>query len=189
MSQRTTWWAVTVDCNEPRQVVEFWSAVLDCAVIEPSDDRSGWFRLQSLGSRGPYMNFQPSTEPKIGKLRVHVDVLVDDLDAAVDRVVAFGGSDTGTREELPRGRIAVMQDPEGNEFCVLASPALSPPAGDGGHARMRLGLRDQKPRRNERPLTATTLCCGHSRRARRLVCSIVERARPREAARAARLGV
>ncbi len=112
-----------MDCNEPRQVVDFWSAVLDCVVIEPGGDRSGWFRLQPLGSSGPYMNFQPVTEPKIGKLRIHVDVLVDDLDATVDRVVALGGSDTGTREELPRGRIAVMQDPEGNEFCLLASPA------------------------------------------------------------------
>jgi predicted enzyme related to lactoylglutathione lyase len=69
------------------------------------------------------MNFQPVSEPKVGKVRIHVDVLVDDLDAAVARVVALGGADTSTREHLPRGRIAVMQDPEGNEFCLLAPPA------------------------------------------------------------------
>lgn len=62
------------------------------------------------------------TEPKVGKVRLHLDVLVDDLDAAVDQVVALGGSDFGAREDLPRGRIAVMSDPEGNEFCLLAPP-------------------------------------------------------------------
>lgn len=123
MSQGATWWAVTVDCNEPRRVVDFWSALLDSAVIEPGADRSGWFRLQPHGSGGPFMNFQPVKEPKVAKARIHVDVLVDDLDAAVDRVVALGGAETGMRDELPRGRIAIMQDPEGNEFCLLAPPA------------------------------------------------------------------
>jgi predicted enzyme related to lactoylglutathione lyase len=122
MSPRATWWAVTIDCNEPRLVADFWAAILDCAVIEPGLDRAGWFRLQPLGSSGPFLNFQPVSEPKVGKVRIHFDVLVDDLDAAVDRVVSLGGSDTGTREQLPRGRIAVMYDPEGNEFCLLAPP-------------------------------------------------------------------
>jgi predicted enzyme related to lactoylglutathione lyase len=62
-------------------------------------------------------------EPRVGKVRIHVDVLIDDIDPAVERVVALGGADTGAREELPRGRIAVMRDPEGNEFCLLAPPA------------------------------------------------------------------
>ena len=122
VSQRAVWWAVTVDCNEPRRVVDFWSALLDRAVIEPGADRPGWFRLQPLGSGGPFMKFQPVKQPKVGKVRIHVDVLVDDLDAEVGRVVALGGTDTGTREELPRGRIAVMHDPEGNEFCLLGPP-------------------------------------------------------------------
>ena len=121
--ERAVWWAVTVDCNEPRRVVDFWSALLDCAVIEPGLDRRGWYRLQPRGPEGPFMNFQPVAEPKIGKVRIHVDVLVDDLEAAVGRVVAIGGADVGTREQLPRGRIAIMQDPEGNEFCLVAPPA------------------------------------------------------------------
>jgi predicted enzyme related to lactoylglutathione lyase len=122
MSQRATWWAVTIDSNQPRRLAEFWSVLLHCEVTEPGADRAGWFRLRPLGSVGPFMNFQPVSEPKTGKLRIHVDVLVDDIEAAADRVVALGGADTGTREELRRGRIAVMNDPEGNEFCLLAPP-------------------------------------------------------------------
>ena len=122
MSQRATWWAVTIDCDEPETMVEFWSTLLDTAVIEPGADRAGWFRLQPLGSDGPFMNFQPVTAPKVAKVRIHLDVLVSDLDAQVDRVIDLGGSDTGSRATLPRGRIAVMEDPEGNEFCLLAPP-------------------------------------------------------------------
>jgi predicted enzyme related to lactoylglutathione lyase len=122
VSQRATWWAITVDCHEPRRVAEFWADLLDCTVTDVGVDRPGWFRVAPRGSSGPFMNFQPVSEPKLGKVRIHVDVLVDDLDAAVDRVVASGGSDTSTREELPRGRIAVVMDPEGHEFCLLGPP-------------------------------------------------------------------
>ena len=122
MPQHAAWWAITIDCNDPRRVADFWSAVFECEVIETGSDRPGWVRLQPLGANGPFMNFQPVDEPRIGKVRIHVDVLVEDLDAGVERAVSLGATDTGAREELPRGRIAVMTDPEGNDFCVLAPP-------------------------------------------------------------------
>jgi predicted enzyme related to lactoylglutathione lyase len=120
---RATWWAITIDCNEPGRVAAFWAALLDCDVLEVGDDRPGWLRLQPRGSGGPFLNFQPVDEPRVGKVRIHLDVLVEDPAAGVDRVLELGGADTGVREELPRGRIAVMRDPEGNEFCLLAPPS------------------------------------------------------------------
>lgn len=130
------WWAITIDCNEPRTVAAFWSAVLDCEVIEPGPDRPGWLRLEPLGpGRPPFVNLQPVDDAKVGKVRLHLDVLVEDVDTGVDRIVELGGSDTGDREELPRGRIAVMRDPEGNEFCLLAPPRDSssgPPSRPSG---------------------------------------------------------
>jgi predicted enzyme related to lactoylglutathione lyase len=123
---RAAWWAVTVDCRDPRRVAEFWAALLGCPVLELGTDRQGWLRLEPLGPDGPFLNLQPVSEPKVGKARLHLDVLVEDPEAAVARVVELGGFDTGVREELVRGRIAVMQDPEGNEFCVLAPPRRGP---------------------------------------------------------------
>ena len=125
MSEQAAWWAITIDCNEPRRIADFWSDLFGCAVVEPGPDRPGWLRVTPVGSGGPFMNFQPVPEPRSGKVRIHVDVLVGDIDAGVARVIALGGADTGTREELPRGRIAVMRDPEGNEFCLLAPPLES----------------------------------------------------------------
>jgi predicted enzyme related to lactoylglutathione lyase len=116
------WWAVTIDCIDPRRLAEFWSALLECPLLEAGPDRPGWLRLQPLGSNGPFVNFQPVEEPKAAKARLHLDVLVADIEPGVARVVALGGADTGAREALPRGRIAIMRDPEGNEFCLLAPP-------------------------------------------------------------------
>lgn len=96
--------------------------MFDCPVLEAGPDRVNWLRLQPHGAGGPFMNFQPVEEARVGKARLHVDVLVDDIDAAAARAVTFGATDTGAREDLLRGRIAIMRDPEGNEFCLLASP-------------------------------------------------------------------
>ena len=118
-----TWWAVTIDCVDPARVAAFWSALLGAPVEEPGSDRPGWLRIRPIAPHGPVVNFQPVDEPKVGKVRLHLDVLVDDIEAGVAQVVGLGGTDTGAREELPRGWIAVVRDPEGNELCLLASPA------------------------------------------------------------------
>lgn len=75
-----------------------------------------------VGHLGPLLNFQPVDEARNEKVRLHLDILVDEIDAGVRQVVALGGGDTGRREELPRGRVAIMLDPEGNEFCLLGAP-------------------------------------------------------------------
>jgi predicted enzyme related to lactoylglutathione lyase len=116
------WWAITIDCNNPRKVADFWSAVFGTPVIEAGTDRRNWFRLQPLAPAGPFINFQPVEEPKVGKARLHLDLLVNDIGSAVERIVELGGTDTGARQELRRGSIAVLRDPEGNEFCLLAPP-------------------------------------------------------------------
>ena len=101
----------------------FWSRVCGGAIDEPGEDRPGWLRVAPRGPDGPFMNFQPVNERPAGKVRIHLDLLVDEIESAAERVLVLGGSDTGTREFLSRGCIAVMRDPEGNEFCLLAPPA------------------------------------------------------------------
>jgi hypothetical protein len=68
---------------------------------------------------GPRLFFQRVPEPKSAKNRVHLDVPVEAsrLDDEVQRLVASGASLTGYNT-YPGHRAAVMQDPEGNEFCL-----------------------------------------------------------------------
>jgi predicted enzyme related to lactoylglutathione lyase len=58
-------------------------------------------------------------EPKAGKNRLHLDVpvLPEDLEREVDRVAGTGARLVEYRSH-PGHRWAVMQDSEGNEFCL-----------------------------------------------------------------------
>jgi predicted enzyme related to lactoylglutathione lyase len=50
---------------------------------------------------------------------VHPDVVVDDVDAAVERAVAAGAKLEAAAKDAPYGRIAMLADPFGHGFCLL----------------------------------------------------------------------
>lgn len=50
---------------------------------------------------------------------VHLDIVVNDIDAAVARAEGAGARREGEIETHVWGRIAVMSDPFGNGFCIL----------------------------------------------------------------------
>ena len=68
--------------------------------------------------------FQRVPEPKVGKNRVHVDVIVDDLEEGTKKVEALGGhwTEPGTTLDIDGFSWRVMADPEGNEFCIMTAP-------------------------------------------------------------------
>jgi hypothetical protein len=52
----------------------------DMTLTEPS--QSGWVYLGERGDPQPRLVFQPVAESKRGKVRIHLDVTVDDIDEA-----------------------------------------------------------------------------------------------------------
>lgn len=79
---------------------------------DPVDEKTG----TGLGRR---LLFQRVPEPKDGKNRVHLDLHPgpETRDAEVARMVALGARVLRKVEE-PGGTHVLLQDPEGNEFCV-----------------------------------------------------------------------
>ncbi|MCK1734896.1 VOC family protein [Bradyrhizobium sp. 138] len=51
---------------------------------------------------------------------VHIDVVVDDVDAAVERALRAGAILEVPASDAPYGRIAMLADPFGHGFCLLA---------------------------------------------------------------------
>ena len=49
----------------------------------------------------------------------HLDVVVDDVDAAVERAVAAGATLEAPARDAPYGSIAMLADPFGHGFCLL----------------------------------------------------------------------
>jgi hypothetical protein len=114
------WAAVTVDCVDPSGVAGFWSRSLGAPAR--GTGLPGWFRIGPTVAGGPVITFQPVPEEKAGKTRIHLDIWVDDLDAALTLVRELGGSSTGEMHRYDVGTVLVMSDPEGNEFCMVGPP-------------------------------------------------------------------
>ncbi|MDQ3941331.1 MAG: VOC family protein [Actinomycetota bacterium] len=106
-----------IDCADVDRLAGFWCSVLDWEVVERFED--GVQIGSSNGSR-PRITFVKVPEGKVVKNRLHIDVNPVDRDQEeeVERVLALGASraDVG---QGPDVSWVVMQDPEGNEFCIL----------------------------------------------------------------------
>lgn len=107
----------TVDCDDPDRLATFWAAVLGTEVDLVMDD--GRYVFLKGNESLPVLCFQRVPEPKTVKNRLHIDVSVEDLVAATDRIVALGGSWLDQAEQQLEGFTwRTMVDPEGNEFDI-----------------------------------------------------------------------
>jgi hypothetical protein len=107
---------VTFDCDDVLKVARFWSTALE----RPLDNGSGEMFASIGGTDGerrePAWYFNKVPESKRAKNRVHLD-LVDPDPSAVDKFVTLGATVVGQQEISGHGW-TVLQDPEGNEFCI-----------------------------------------------------------------------
>jgi predicted enzyme related to lactoylglutathione lyase len=88
-------------------------------------------RYVSLRGHDVALTLQQVEEPKTVKNRMHLDLLVDDVELEVRRLEGLGATRlTPTAREEFGQTWFVLADPEGNEFCVARQPsAIGPPNG------------------------------------------------------------
>lgn len=113
---------VVLDCPEPWALARFWAGLLGGTAVEWYP---GWVTLEPP-PHGQRLSFQASSAPAAGDtLRVHFDVLVEDLAAAHDRVVAAGAvaiAEHVSPRHGPDGEPVgwrVYRDPVGHPFCLV----------------------------------------------------------------------
>jgi predicted enzyme related to lactoylglutathione lyase len=114
-----------IDTTDPALLANFWSGVLGWPITDASDEEVSLEPPEGSGLEGvvPDILFLRVLETKGTKNRLHIDLRPDDQDAEVDRIIALGASraDIGQGDDVSW---VVLQDPDGNEFCVLR--ALAP---------------------------------------------------------------
>jgi predicted enzyme related to lactoylglutathione lyase len=106
---------VIVDAIDPERLGAFWQAVLGVALWERVP---GWLELRS-GDRGSLMAFQPVDPIAHAPGRIRIDIEIEDLDVATERVIALGGALKEIVRFRPGEEHRVMTDPEGNEFNLV----------------------------------------------------------------------
>ena len=107
---------VTVDSVDPDRLASFWAAVLGTSVDMSMDE--GRFVFLKGSETLPVVCFQRVPEAKAGKNRLHLDLGVEDLEAATQAIVTLGGSRVGEDRQLESFVWRTMADPEGNEFDI-----------------------------------------------------------------------
>ncbi|MFE7384064.1 VOC family protein [Streptomyces zhihengii] len=111
--------AVVLDCPDPVALARFYAELLGGEI---EDDGSGWVDLK--GGAAPLAfqaapGFEPPKWPSAKESQqFHLDVTVDDLDAAEKRVLAIGATALETDDRSRSFR--VYADPAGHPFCLCA---------------------------------------------------------------------
>lgn len=112
--------AIVINATDHDSLVNFWSELLGVGVARQIPGVFTWLEPQaSAGSVS--VAVQRVGAPTEGRRRLHMDFGVDDLDAAIARVVELGGQHVED-QQVPGFHWKVMTDPEGNEFCMAAVP-------------------------------------------------------------------
>ncbi|WP_406268751.1 VOC family protein [Streptomyces sp. NBC_00191] len=111
---------VVLDCPDPVALGRFYAGVLGGEI---EDDGEGWVSLR--GAAGTPLSFQVSpgyVPPKWpapdASQQFHLDLTVDDLDAAEKDVLALGAKALDADDKARSWR--VYADPAGHPFCLCA---------------------------------------------------------------------
>jgi catechol-2,3-dioxygenase len=112
-------YSVVIDCPEPWALAPFYAELLGLRVNEANSDET-WVVLEGDGQRLAFQQtrdeYRPPRWPDPDHpQQYHLDVEVDDVDAAEARVLALGA------KRLPgEGKdFRVYADPVGHPFCLV----------------------------------------------------------------------
>ena len=116
---------VVIDCPDPAALAAFYSELLglpvtyrgDDWVVVARDDTTSGVAFQLAPDHQP-----PAWPDPARPQQFHLDVMVDDVDAAEPEVLALGA------RRLPADPASrVYADPAGHPFCLVPRPAWAPP--------------------------------------------------------------
>ncbi|MFJ9552636.1 VOC family protein [Nocardiopsis sp. NPDC101807] len=107
-----------LDVDDFEETARFWCGALGF-VREETQRHPSYLALLDPGGRWPDLLLQKVPEPSRGKNRMHLDMVVPDLEAEAERVLRLGARRVRPTFEEAGDLIAVLADPEGNEFCLV----------------------------------------------------------------------
>jgi predicted enzyme related to lactoylglutathione lyase len=112
---------LVIDCPDPAALADFYARLLDWSV--QVDDDGSWAEARS--GDGQVLSFQrvpdhrpPEWPGQAVPQQMHLDVVVDDLDAAEAATIELGAT---KHAEQPGTTFRVFLDPAGHPFCLCLS--------------------------------------------------------------------
>lgn len=109
--------STALDCDDPAALASFWAQLVGGEVAYSSDEfcavktDRGWIATVRVTDHAP-----PTwPDPDVPK-QMHLDLAVDDLDAAEAEAIGLGARKPDTQPAPDRWR--VLLDPAGHPFCL-----------------------------------------------------------------------
>lgn len=111
--------SIVIRCCEFDKMLAFWQAALHYVPREPAND--GWVVLRDPTGRSPNVSLDHTSKPRTSRGRLHLDLYTDDREREVGRLIAAGAKRYPWRYR-PGADFVVLEDPDGNLFCVVQIP-------------------------------------------------------------------
>lgn len=117
---------ITIDSHQPDEIARFWAEAMGWAE-DPDDPNLPEHDEAAIYSpdRSQVMLFERVPEGKTVKNRMHLDLMPTDRtrEEAVEQLRGLGATVYADFRQPDGSGWVVMQDPDGNEFCVESSQA------------------------------------------------------------------
>jgi predicted enzyme related to lactoylglutathione lyase len=111
-----TTFGLVLDCADPETLAGFWAAALGYVTLGAA---GSYVLLVAADGNQPKLLLQRVPEPKAAKNRMHLDIVAPDIHHEAARLEALGARRVTTAAMSEHGSTwLLMEDPEGNEFCV-----------------------------------------------------------------------
>ena len=115
--------SIVIRCHQYECMFAFWQAALRYEV-EHTDPNGGFVILRDPGGRGPNISLDRAPTKRTGKRGwLHLDLYTSDQAAEVERLVELGAARYPWRYN-PGADYIVLEDPDGNLFCVVQLHAV-----------------------------------------------------------------
>jgi hypothetical protein len=109
--------SVVIDCNDFAAMFTFWRKALQYVEREPPE-KDDFGVLCDPDGKGVNVSLQVVPEKRSGKNRLHFDLYTENQKAEVERLLQLGAK-RHDRVPEPGEDFVVLEDPEGNLFCVI----------------------------------------------------------------------
>jgi hypothetical protein len=108
--------SIVIDCNEFDKMLAFWQEALHYVPRKPA--HGGWVVLRDSEGRSPNISLNQVPEKRSGRNRLHLDLYTDNREGEVKRLLKIGAT-RHTQTYDPDDDFRVLEDPDGNLFCVV----------------------------------------------------------------------
>jgi catechol 2,3-dioxygenase-like lactoylglutathione lyase family enzyme len=112
--------SIVMHCYQFDRTIAFWQSALHYVPREPAN--AGWVVLRDPEGKGPNLSFQARERRPECRSWLHLDLYTSNRDFEIERLVSLGASRYPWKYR-DGADFVVLQDPDGNLFCVVQKPA------------------------------------------------------------------